>query len=161
MSSPIQSSRNQLYLYLPTLRVSVRRRASALVPPTRRGPTPGVKSTPTHAPGQAHPLNDIVLMLKPRVGLIVVMSSPFKRLTIVVFPALSKPTMRTRISFSFCFTFLIMVRSPMVVVSQTQNRSLWDAEDRRAVQIGQRFQYFVTTVCKFIGEMEMTKANLH
>ena len=38
-----------------------------------------------------HPLNCMVLMLKPKVGLMVVMSSLFKRLTIVVLPALSKP----------------------------------------------------------------------
>ena len=40
---------------------------------------------------RSHPLNCIVLMLKPKVGLIVVMSSLFRRLTIVVLPALSKP----------------------------------------------------------------------
>lgn len=33
----------------------------------------------------------MVLMLKPKVGLIVVISSLFRRLTIVVLPALSKP----------------------------------------------------------------------
>ncbi len=38
-----------------------------------------------------HPLNAMVLILKPNVGLIVVMSSPFNRLTMVVFPALSSP----------------------------------------------------------------------
>lgn len=38
-----------------------------------------------------HPLNCMVLMLKPRVGLMVVMSSPLMRLTIVVLPALSRP----------------------------------------------------------------------
>jgi len=85
----------------------------------------------------------MVLMLKPSVGLIVVMSSLFKRLTMVVFPALSKPlkitsllltvnmhgyqqmtvnfaiihqstyTIRSRISFSFCFTFFMMVSRPI------------------------------------------------
>lgn len=38
-----------------------------------------------------HPRNSIVLMLNPSVGLIVVMSSPLSRFTIVVFPALSRP----------------------------------------------------------------------
>lgn len=33
----------------------------------------------------------MVLMLKPRVGLIVEVSSPFIRLTMVVLPALSRP----------------------------------------------------------------------
>jgi hypothetical protein len=85
----------------------------------------------------------MVLMLKPNVGLMVVISSPLIRLTIVVFPALSSPlqqtskvvscccqlnacssmpgacpsaayTMRRRISFSFCLTFLMMVSRPMV-----------------------------------------------
>lgn len=39
----------------------------------------------------AHPRNSIVLMLKPSVGLIVEMSSPLSRLTMVVLPALSRP----------------------------------------------------------------------
>lgn len=42
-------------------------------------------------PQPTHPLYSVVLMLKPSVGLIVVMSSPTSRLTMVVFPALSKP----------------------------------------------------------------------
>lgn len=33
----------------------------------------------------------MVFMLNPSVGLMVVMSSPFRRFTIVVFPALSRP----------------------------------------------------------------------
>lgn len=85
----------------------------------------------------------MVLMLKPSVGLMVVMSSPLMRRTMVVLPALSRPlqqhredtaahstfsaskllraagascktyTMSSRISFSFCLTFLMMVSSPM------------------------------------------------
>jgi hypothetical protein len=91
----------------------------------------------------AYPLNVIDLMLNPSVGLTVVMSSPFRRFTMVVLPALSSPlqqvswrclstghgllrddlrvqhkkpsyTMSSRISFSFRLTFLMMVRSPMV-----------------------------------------------
>lgn len=42
-----------------------------------------------------YPLNCMVLMLNPKVGLIVVMSSLFKRFTIVVLPALSKPLQLT------------------------------------------------------------------
>ena len=100
----------------------------------------------------------MVFMLKPSVGLMVVVSSPLMRFTMVVLPALSSPlrvtgthtllekkmpgytcqaeqqaspacrtsaqdvvlhvakgayTIRKRISFSFCFTFLMMVSSPM------------------------------------------------
>jgi hypothetical protein len=40
---------------------------------------------------KAHPLKVMDLMLNPSVGLIVVMSSPFNRLTMVVLPALSRP----------------------------------------------------------------------
>ena len=43
-------------------------------------------------------------------------SSPLIRFTMVVFPALSRPTMSNRISFSLALTFLMMVRSPMVMV---------------------------------------------
>ncbi len=39
----------------------------------------------------ADPLWIMVLMLKPRVGLISEVSSPLMRLTMVVFPALSSP----------------------------------------------------------------------
>jgi hypothetical protein len=39
-------------------------------------------------------LNVIVLMLKPSVGLMVLMSSPFSRFTTVVLPALSSPLRR-------------------------------------------------------------------
>ncbi len=38
-----------------------------------------------------HPRNSIVLMIKPSVGLILVMSSFMMRFTIVVLPALSSP----------------------------------------------------------------------
>ncbi len=38
-----------------------------------------------------HPLYERVLMLNPSVGEIVVMSSPLRRFTIVVLPALSRP----------------------------------------------------------------------
>jgi len=72
-------------------------------------------------------------MLKPSVGLIVLMSSPFSRLTTVVLPALSRPlrrrrqallrgqgdarrtyTMRIRISLSFAFAFFNTVSRPML-----------------------------------------------
>lgn len=43
----------------------------------------------------AHPLNVMVLMLKPSVGLMVVMSSPLSFLTMVVLPALSRPLRHT------------------------------------------------------------------
>lgn len=95
-------------------------------------------------PCAAHPLNCMVLMLKPSVGLMVVMSSPLILRTMVVLPALSRPlqhkpnnqqrgmrrcksagrppcrdaqwtyTMSNRISFSFCLTFLMMVSRPMI-----------------------------------------------
>lgn len=42
-------------------------------------------------PDHAYPLNVMVLMLNPNVGLMVVMSSPLSRFTSVVFPALSRP----------------------------------------------------------------------
>lgn len=58
----------------------------------------------------------MVLMLNPRVGEMVEISSPLIRFTMVVFPALSRPTMSNRISFSLALTFLMMVRSPMVMV---------------------------------------------
>ena len=45
----------------------------------------------TYSLRRAYPLKLKVLMLKPRVGLTVVMSSPFKHLTMVVLPALSRP----------------------------------------------------------------------
>ena len=41
------------------------------------------------------------------------MSSPLTRFTMVVFPALSKPTIRMRTSFSFALTFLMIVRRPI------------------------------------------------
>lgn len=43
------------------------------------------------APPTPHPLNSMVVMLNPSVGLMVLMSSPFRRLTMVVLPALSRP----------------------------------------------------------------------
>ena len=60
-----------------------------------------------------YPRKLMVLMLKPSVGDIVLMSSPFTRFTMVVFPALSRPTINTRTSFSFALTFLMMVNSPI------------------------------------------------
>lgn len=56
-----------------------------------------------------------VLMLKPRVGAIVSTSSPLNFLTMVVLPALSRPSISRRISFSFSFCFFSMVRRPMVL----------------------------------------------
>lgn len=72
-----------------------------------------------------------VLMLNPKVGLILVISSPLSFLRIVVFPALSRPLWRfgnlvmyeswwayrksKRISFSFCRFLRMMVSKPMLV----------------------------------------------
>jgi hypothetical protein len=47
-----------------------------------------------------YPSNSSVLMLKPRVGLISLMSSPLNFLTQVVFPALSSPLFEPSKSFS-------------------------------------------------------------
>ena len=73
-------------------------------------------------------------MLKPRVGLMPVISSSFNRFKIVVFPALSSPLLapcmspfqrpkllrthknRIRISFSFCLFFRMIVSKPMAEV---------------------------------------------
>ena len=87
-----------------------------------------------------HPLCSTVLMLKPKVGEMVVMSSPKNFFTIVVFPALSRPlythhtethtqntfthTQNWHIysisilqSFSFCFIFLKIDRRTIATVS--------------------------------------------
>jgi hypothetical protein len=87
----------------------------------------------------------MVLMLNPRVGLMLVMSSPLSLLTMVVLPALSKPlqsntwvgskqsgleqlpeclayTISSRISFSFRLTLLMMVNSPMIGAPWQESR---------------------------------------
>ena len=85
----------------------------------------------------SHPLCSTVLMLKPKVGEMVEISSPRNFLTIVVFPALSRPLHRHTVkerdtlcsycggvvrigysirilqSFSFCFIFFRIDRSPI------------------------------------------------
>ena len=89
-----------------------------------------------------YPLCSSVLILKPRVGDIVVMSSPLNFFRIVVFPALSRPlnnkkkdkmwqkthnsfqspksnetySIRMRTSFSFSFNFLRIDKSPIFSV---------------------------------------------
>ena len=77
-----------------------------------------------------------VLMLNPKVGLILVISSPLSFLRIVVFPALSRPLWRfgnlvmyeswwayrksKRISFSFCRFLRIIVSKPIAVQLRKQ-----------------------------------------
>jgi len=58
-------------------------------------------------------LNSRETMLNPSVGLMVSMASPMNFLMMVVFPALSRPRTKRRISFSACFIFFKMVRSPI------------------------------------------------
>lgn len=54
----------------------------------------------------AYPLNSRLLIANPSVGLMVLMSSPFKALTIVVLPELSRPTTSNLMCFSRIFIFL-------------------------------------------------------
>ena len=56
-------------------------------------------------------------MLNPSVGEIVSMGSPVRRRRIVVLPALSRPRIRMRISFSFSLTFYIICRLKIFTVS--------------------------------------------
>lgn len=62
-------------------------------------------------------------MLNPRVGLMVSMASPINFFITVVFPALSSPSTRIRISFSACLIFFNIVSKPISLFFQRQ-RSL-------------------------------------
>ena len=61
------------------------------------GPKEAAAAPPAQRPGMdippstTHPLNSIVLMLNPSVGLTVLVSSPLMCFTMVVLPALSRP----------------------------------------------------------------------
>lgn len=107
----------------------------------------------------------MVLMLKPRVGLITLVSSPFIFRTIVVFPELSSPlqtqyqiiklekcvyidqrrvykivtvtyTMRIRISFSFFLIFRMMLNSPIFCLLESHNRA-W-----KIIKIRMRLEHY-------------------
>ena len=94
-----------------------------------------------YAHQNSYPLCSAVLMLKPKVGEILVMSSAVNFLRMVVLPALSKPlcvdtnithsvlsvnlalwashrskthSIKSRMSFSFCFIFFNIVISPIL-----------------------------------------------
>ncbi|CAD6231886.1 GSCOCG00001637001-RA-CDS [Cotesia congregata] len=56
----------------------------------------------------------MVFILNPSVGDIVSMGSPMYLFKIVVFPALSRPLIKIRISFSFCFNFFNTVNKPII-----------------------------------------------
>lgn len=58
-----------------------------------------------------------VLILNPRVGEILSMSSPLNFLIMVVLPALSKPKTNSLISFYFSLAFLTMDMKPIAIFS--------------------------------------------
>lgn len=122
----------------------------------------------------AYPLYCSVLMLNPSVGLMVVMSSPFSRFTIVVLPALSRPlcprhgglqcsawvvgaaghghlacsatyTMRIRISRSLRFSLRIKLSSP-IPATLCPTTDVKPFADRRIPAV-YRAQLHASTIC--------------
>mmetsp|Transcript_35144 Transcript_35144/g.94327 ORF Transcript_35144/g.94327 Transcript_35144/m.94327 type:complete len:351 (-) Transcript_35144:265-1317(-) len=61
-------------------------------------------------------------MLKPRVGETVSTGSPLNFLRMVVLPALSRPSIRSRISFSSCFIFRNIFIRPMTATHPLQSQ---------------------------------------